>query len=182
MAIRNEYDQLGPKAFYEKHGHAYRNPHEKLIRTALRELAATGGLDLSNVLDLAAGSGEVTLAVRELGGKAAGVDPYTHAAYLERTGQVCEQMTFEQTAAGALAGRNYSLVVCSFAMHLVEVSRLPLLAGALAEVSPALLILTPHKRPILEPGWGWWLEEERTYTTGEPDHLRCRARLYGRRV
>jgi len=68
--------------------------------------------------------------------------------------------TFEDVAAGALAGRHYTLTVCSFALHLADVSRLPLLAWQLATVSDALLIVTPHKRPVLRPEWGWELVDE----------------------
>jgi hypothetical protein len=98
-------------------------------------------------------------------------DPYTHDAYEHRTGQPCERHTFEDIAAGALRGRRYTLVVCSFAMHLVEESRLPALCWALGEISDRLLILTPHKRPHLRPEWGWSL-------THEILHGRVRARLY----
>src|SRR3712207_7013812 len=43
-------------------------------------------------------------------------------------------------------GRDYSAIVCSFALHLVEPSRLPALAIQLSLVGAALLTLTPHKR------------------------------------
>src|SRR5947209_8650835 len=83
--------------------------------------------------------------------------PAAAAAYAARTGRPAARLTFEDVAAGALAGRTYSLVVCSFALHLCEPSRLPGVAAALAQVSPALLVVTPHKRPVLRPAWGWGL-------------------------
>lgn len=58
---------------------------------------------------------------------------------------MAEPHSFEDVAAGALAGRNFTLVVCSFALHLLDESWLPALATQLALVSDALLILTPHK-------------------------------------
>jgi hypothetical protein len=125
------------------------------------------------VLDLAAGSGEVTLALRELGAaRVDGVDPFTFGAYLSRTGQPAERLTFEDVAAGALAGRHYSLVVCSFALHLLEPSRLPAVCQQLSMVSDALLVLTPHKRPVIRREWGWDL-------VGEVVVERVRARMYG---
>jgi hypothetical protein len=124
------------------------------------------------VLDLAAGSGEVTLALRELGAtRVDGVDPYTADAYLARTGNSVERLTFEDVAAGALAGRHYSLVVCSFALHLCEPSRLPAVCQQLSLVGDALLILTPHKRPVIKSEWGWTL-------VGELVVERVRARMY----
>jgi hypothetical protein len=56
-------------------------------------------------------------------------------------------------------------------MHLVELSRLPRLAQQLAQVGDALLIVTPHKRPILKHEWGWRLR-------GELVHERVRVRYY----
>lgn len=172
--IRPEYERLGPAGFYAAHGSAYRNPHEAVIHAAIADLAPL--LDLSNVLDLAAGSGEATLVLRELGAKTIhGIDPYTGAAYTARTGLTCEALTFEEIAEGKLAGRRYSLVVCSFALHLLEESRLAGFCLALKEVAAQLLILTPHKRPVVEESWGWRLVEERRYAVGE---MRCRGRVY----
>ncbi|MDB5295763.1 MAG: hypothetical protein JWO31_1746 [Phycisphaerales bacterium] len=160
-SIRAEYERLGPAVYYRLHGPAYRNPHEASVAEALRRAVGRWRPDLSRVLDLAAGSGEATLALRTLGaGAIYGIDPFTHAAYARRTGSPAERFTFEDVAAGALAGRRYSLVVCSFAMHLCDPSRLPGLATQLALVAPALWVVTPHKRPHLLPGWGWTVEAE----------------------
>jgi hypothetical protein len=160
-SVRAEYERLGPAAYYRLHGHEYRNPHESSIERALREAAKRYSPDLSRVLDLAAGSGEVTLVLRDLGAAHIdGVDPFTREAYQRRTGAAAEPFTFKDVAAGALASRRYSLVVCSFAMHLCDESRLPGLATQLALSSPALWILTPHKRPHIHVSWGWELREE----------------------
>jgi SAM-dependent methyltransferase len=160
-AIRAAYERYGVEGFYQRFGASYRNPHEHAIRATLRVAVARWRLPLDSVLDLACGSGEITLALRELGcATIDGVDPYTHQAYAERTGQPAEPITFEQIAAGALAGRSYSLIVCSFALHLVALSRLPALATQLSVIGPNLLVLTPHKRPQLRPEWGWRCAEE----------------------
>jgi 2-polyprenyl-3-methyl-5-hydroxy-6-metoxy-1,4-benzoquinol methylase len=170
--IRRQYERYGAQGFYERFGARYRNPHEWAVRQTLQAAVTTWSLDLSRVLDLACGSGEVTLALRELGALAvAGVDPYTGAAYLARTGQNAETLSFESIAAGALEGRRYSLVVCSYALHLLEPSRLPRLAYQLSRTAAALLVLTPHKRPHLRPEWGWQL-------VGEMVVERVRARHY----
>ena len=171
-SIRGEYERRGVRAFYEQAGADYRNPHEAQVRACIRHAAGAWNLDLSHVLDLAAGSGEATLALRELGAaRADGIDPYTADAYAGRTGSPAERLTFEQIAAGALAGRRYSLIVCSFALHLCEPSRLPVLAQQLSLTSDSLLVLTPHKRPVIRTEWGWEL-------TGEQVIERVRARLY----
>merc|ERR1711991_442578 len=111
--------------------------------------------DLSNVLDLACGSGEVTLVVRELGGSAVGFDPYCHAAFEERTGQKCEQWSFEDICHGLVepSPRSYSCIICCFALHLLDESYLPALCAVLSTWTTRLIVLTPHKRPHFTYGW-----------------------------
>ena len=171
-SIRGEYERRGVRAFYEEYGADYRNPHEDRVRACIVTVVAAWRPDLSHVLDLAAGSGEATLALRELGaGRIDGIDPFTAEAYLRRTGSKAEPLTFEDVAEGALAGRRYSLIVCSFALHLCEPSRLPVLAQQLSLVGDSLLVLTPHKRPVIKTQWGW-------EPAGEQVVQRVRARLY----
>jgi SAM-dependent methyltransferase len=161
VSIRERYASLGADAFYQNEGDDYRNPHEDAIGQLLAQIVPAWNLDLTNVLDLAAGSGEVTLALRELGAKEiVGIDPYTFRAYAQRTGDVAGQLTFAQIATGGLRGRTYSLIVCSFALHLCEPSRLPAVAQELSLIAPSLLLIMPHKRPVLRPAWGWALTDE----------------------
>ena len=169
--IRSEYEAHGVAGFYGRFGASYKNPHEPQIRALLGRLIPEWELDLSNVLDLACGSGEVSSVVLEHGGQVTGVDPFTFEAYQVRTNLEAERWTFEDIADGALENRGFSLIVCSFALHLVEASRLPVVAFQLAQVSDQLLILTPHKRPNLKQEWGWNLGSEVL-------EARVRARLY----
>jgi SAM-dependent methyltransferase len=170
-SIRPQYEELGVTGFYESQGATYRNPHEAIIKRLLERVVTQWRIELTDVLDLACGSGEVTLALRDLGARVSGADPFTGAAYLQRTGLEAEALSFDDICGGALEDRRYSLIVCSFALHLADPSRLPTLAHQLARVSASLLILTPHKRPALKAEWGWTLEEETTLE-------RVRARLY----
>jgi SAM-dependent methyltransferase len=198
------YEALGIDGYYREHGDTYRNPHEDAVRDALAVAVRTWSPDLSCVLDLACGSGEATLALRFLGARHIdGIDPYTAAAYLARTGLTAASWRFEDIALGALAapdrsvcsrlgandsagetlvadntvaggeGRRWSLVVCSYALHLVEASWLPGVCRALADVADQLLIVTPHKRPEIRLGWGWGAPLELRYE-------RTRVRLYRR--
>ncbi len=170
--IRKQYETHGVRGYYEQHGAEYRNPHEQSVARALAVGVHTWQPDLTHVLDLACGSGEATLALRAMGASAiTGVDPYTGPAYQARTGQAAEPFSFEAIAAGALAGRAYSLIVCSYALHLLQPSRLPQLAYQLSQLAPALLVLTPHKRPYLRGEWGW-------AQTGELVVERVRVRYY----
>lgn len=171
-AIRHEYEDRGVKGFYRARGDDYRNPHEPQIRKSIGISAREWKLDLSRVLDLAAGSGEATLALRSCGAEAIeAIDPFTFDAYRRRTGQPALAMSFEQIASGELAGSRYSLIVCSFALHLVEPSRLPRVCYQLSVIAEQLLVLTPHKRPRIAEAWGWELQEEMVVQ-------RVRSRLY----
>src|SRR6476661_11047388 len=88
LSIRGEYESHGVEAYYRRFGSQYRNPHEPAVARSLAEAVRRWPIDLSRrVLDLAAGSGEATLALRPLGaGAIEGVDPFTHDAYAARTG------------------------------------------------------------------------------------------------
>src|SRR5262245_59884158 len=120
-SIRGEYEKHGVQGFCEQYGDQYRNPHELAIHAVLGRAVSLWKPDLTHVLDLACGSGEVTLILKELGcTRIDGIDPYTGQAYQQRTGQQAESLTFEQIASGALSERRYSLIVCSFALHLLE--------------------------------------------------------------
>lgn len=171
--VRKAYEALGAEGFYREQGSTYRNPHEPVIAACLQQAVSQWQLNITDVLDLACGSGEVTLALRALGGNCTGNDPFTFEAFGTRTGQQALRFTFREIAGGALQEKNYSLIVCSFAMHLAEASILPVLCQRLAQHSDALLILTPHKRPALQAAWGWELQDEFL-------HERVRCRLYQR--
>jgi hypothetical protein len=131
------------------------------VHRALAVAVERWSLDLGRVLDLAAGSGEVTrglLKLRQIGqviGSIEAMDPYTFDLYRRRTGLPAEAISFEQIAQGGLAERRYSLVICSYALHLVEGSRLPVLAQQLSMIGAGLLVLTPNRRPEIAPAWGW---------------------------
>ena len=60
--ISDKYRAKGVKAFYEEEGEDYRNPHEKQIKELLLDKK---DLIKGLVLDLACGSGEVTLAIKD---------------------------------------------------------------------------------------------------------------------
>src|SRR5688572_11403741 len=112
-SVREAYVQHGAEEWYARHGATYRNPHEEGVRLAIRSWVDR--LPAGRVLDLACGSGEVTLALREAGiapQQIDGCDPFTGEAYLERTGQQALSSRFEALADGL--PRTYATVVCSF--------------------------------------------------------------------
>lgn len=160
-SIRGHYVAMGVKEYYKAHGEEYINPHEERVRKVLKEIVKNWGINTSRVLDLACGSGEVTLALRDLGVKnLEGVDPYTYAGYEKRTGLVCKPISFEDIATGSLSEEKYGTIICSYALHLVKEDLLPVLAMQMSMIAEHLVIITPHKRPDIEEKWGWSLKNE----------------------
>lgn len=156
MSIRAAYEEYGVEGYYKKFGADYRNPHEPLIEDALLSAHAKWDLPLTRVLDLACGSGEVTLALRTLGANTVvGCDPYTSKAYWARTGKMALPYSFEEIAQGALREQGgYSLIVCSYAMHLVAKSWMFSLCRQLSLHSARMLLLSPHAQPDVKL-WNW---------------------------
>jgi hypothetical protein len=89
MKIRCEYEEAGTaSAFYMAKGSEYRNPQEKDVRSVLRKRLKHEEID--NVLDLACGSGEVTLEVELMGGKTTMFDPYCFEAAKQREEEIAK--------------------------------------------------------------------------------------------
>lgn len=165
--VRDEYADHpeGAAGWYRDHGSTYLNPHEDAV-TAMIERSVRTHPDAyaGDILDLAAGSGEVTLALLAAGVDSARLhacDPYTAATFTGRTGRPCDVAGFEDVASGVLGeARWFSAIVCSYALHLCEPSWLPILCAQMTLHTDRLVIVTPHKRPELRPEWGWELLDE----------------------
>ena len=167
-SIRAYYETHGVIQYYQTHGGNYSNPHESAIFKCLDVVFNKHKPCLDNVLDLACGNGVITsylLATSNV----VGIDPYTAVAYQNRVGKKALNYTFQKIGRGEIRDHKYDLIICSFALHLVEYSYLPSICYELAQISPKLLILTPHKRPIIR--WGWDLIDELVVD-------RVRARYY----
>lgn len=120
-------------------------------------------------LDLACGSGEATLALRiwqnrfhpELKISEHACDPFTQLAFQERVGLEAKHWGFEDIARGVLGDRvQFDLVICSFALHLLDSSRMYSTMTALAQAARVLVVVSPHKKPEMKPEWGWQLVQQ----------------------
>ena len=99
-------------------------------------------------------------------------DPYTFAAYERRLGKPAFQWSFADVAAGVMDEQlPYDVCVASFSLHLIEPTYLFTTLSALARSVRFLIVLTPHKRPVIDPTTGW-------RAAGELVHERVRVRLY----
>lgn len=167
--IRDRYaaHARGATGYYDDAGVFYANPHVAAVARGVGMAIATWPsiwLTGSRYLDLCCGAGEVTSALVADGIPAERVeacDPYTEDAYRARNGRsVVAGWTFADIADGAVPVGRYDVAVCSYALHLCEKSRLPGVCAALARVVPTLVVVTPHKRPILRSEWGYLLIDE----------------------
>jgi len=172
-AIRPLYDALGPTTFYALHGKDYQNPHEPQIHTLIRQNAHR--IPKGNVLDFAAGTGEVTRALSAIGVDCVGgIDPYTSETYASRTGKACLSLSFLDIIRQGLPAR-YEAIISAFALHLCPRSDLYLLTWQLLQAAPQLIVITPHKRPELELLPGIQLEWEDDTQTDRGKFVRIKS-------
>mgnify|MGYP000019207886 CR=1 FL=1 len=191
--VRNAYASHsdGAVGYYTEQGAGYSNPHDggvlESVHDAIRAWpdlfkgTVVGDVNDENgerVLDLSCGSGEVTDALLKAGipvERIDACDPYTGEAYKNRIKKQCNTWSFEDIARGDIAEKKWKTIICSFAMHLCDDGYLPTLVLMLAVSCDSLIILTPHKRPELDPKWGFKFTEER-----KNERWRIRTRRYNK--
>lgn len=154
-AIRTEYEDLGVEDFYKQKGSDYINPHLKYIEESIKTIVDGGTVDLSKVLDLASGTGEVTNILNDLGYyDIDATDPYLFKEYEENTGYKCMKYSFLDIQQGKLKIKKYSAIICSYGLHLADKSILHDLFWELSMISDYLIIISPNKRPeVSEDSW-----------------------------
>lgn len=153
------YKNVGVERYYQQNGANYVNPHkydiERLIKKKLHPKNKFIGQE-HRILDLACGSGEITLVLKQLGyNNITGIDPYTHLKYEEMTGLKCRQLNFVDIVNGELDEERYHIVIISYALHLVKESMLHSFCQKLAQMSKQLIIISPHKFPVMKEHFGW---------------------------
>ncbi len=149
-AIRLKYENEGVEGFYSKHADEYQNPHFEYIRQLI--IQNEHHLDYTKGLDFCAGNGEVSQVWQELGYKDfVGSDCFTYNNYEKNFNIPCLKYSFEDIIKGNFEfSHKFSVIICSFAMHLCPEKWLYSLTYNLLEYSQKLVIITPHKRPQLE--------------------------------
>jgi SAM-dependent methyltransferase len=154
------YHDVGVKQYYEQSGSDYANPHRYDIERLIRKKLTPGHNPYlrveDSILDLACGSGEATVALQHLNYKnIAGVDPYTFAKYKEVTGLPCAEHTFLDILNGAMDGHHFDAIVISYALHLVKEGMMHDFCSKLTELCDKLLVIAPHKFPVMKETYGW---------------------------
>jgi len=152
-AIRNKYSELGVDEYYRLHGNDYINPHLERLTSSVKMINHLWKLDLTNSLDLCCGSGEITslLDCNE------GCDPYTYQSYINNTGKPCMRFSFDDIMHGNLT-KQYNTIVCSYALHLADKSKLPQIIYQLSRICNNFLLISPNKKPEIHEDWGMVLD------------------------
>jgi len=153
-SIRGEYIKYGtPDEYYKRNSDDYINPHVNIINKCLNKL--TDYIRFDSVLDLSCGGGEVTSELIKMGfDNIVGSDPYTCNLYQKNTGKNCFKISFDDILKGDIKNK-YDLIVCSFALHLCDESKLPILLYQLSLRCKWLVIISPNKRPIIKDNLGF---------------------------
>lgn len=145
-SIRGEYEIFGVDNYYKEFSEEYRNPHFETIKKLLSNVNVKG-----SVLDLCCGSGEVTKIISN--DRVVGCDPYMSEVYFKNTGKKAFKFNFKEIAEGALYGNYFDTIICSFALHLCELSFLEKVLYQLSIITNDLIVISPHKRPIIKENY-----------------------------
>ena len=158
--IRVEYENYGVDGFYINFGNEYRNPHFLDIKKALDIVIDNWKFKVGTSLDLCAGGGEITSII----GCSEGCDPYTFDLYEKNTGKNCLRYSFDDIFNGRL-NDEYDTIICSYALHLADKTKLPQIIYQLSCVCKHLLIISPTKKPEIDESWGFKIINE-AYISG----------------
>jgi hypothetical protein len=155
MSIRSSYEKYGVDDYYQTFGNEYSNPHIDRLTESLNIVNHSWKLNTVNSLDLCAGGGEITSVL----GCTEGCDPYTHELYRKNTGNNCYEYSFDDIMHGKLT-KKYDTIICSYALHLAEPSKLPQIIYQLSCICKTFLLITPNKKPLIKNEWGMRLNNE----------------------
>lgn len=149
-SIRLQYEQLGVRGYYSLHGETYSNPHFHKVEHLVKDYLIRHDIG-TRILDMSCGAGEVTSILKSINKNwnIEGTDPFTYKAYERNTGNTCMGFGFKEIVCGALSDFRYDTIICSYAMHLCELSMLDTLLYQISLICDKLIIVTPHKRPYI---------------------------------
>lgn len=166
MGVRDGYSKIGVDRYYLEYGNEYKNPHFSTIKQLIQNENISG-----RVLDLACGNGEATICLDSSQTSVVGCDPYLDSQYIVNTLKGCYSLSFDDIVKGravSFVGEkewviddwDFDVIICSFAMHLCDGSKLETLCYQLSLVAKELIIITPNKRPNISDSF-WNLDSEK---------------------
>ncbi len=161
IGFRQLYNNSGNSdLYYINHGNSYSNPHQNSIEKIVKDVVTTFFTIQHSYLDLGCGGGQVSMALNSIGCKnVVGLDPYTTSLYKKNCPFPILAHSFQDVAYNKIQLDNCDVVIASFSLHLCPLHDLKLLCINLALVCQWLVIISPHKNPILTDDCGFKLVE-----------------------
>ena len=157
------YQKYGVEEYYKNFGESYKNPHFQNLAHIFPKLLKEIPIDPeSEVLDIACGSGEITQLLIKHGHnptKLRGMDPYTAKNYEKTTGLPCLENSFQDIIKGELTELRFDIVICSYALHLIETDELFGFLTELATITPRFILISPKKKLSLNH-FQWKINKE----------------------
>ncbi|WAX16523.1 hypothetical protein LC76P1_00086 [Lysinibacillus phage LC76P1] len=172
MGVRDEYSKYGVDKYYLEYGNEYKNPHFNTIRELIQNEVIKG-----KVLDLACGNGEATICLDSSKVSVVGCDPYLNNQYIVNTHNQCYSYNFDDIIDGRLSDLEFDVIVCSFAMHLCEESKLDVLLYQLSLITKELIILTPNKKPDIKDTF-WDIKYEKVLDRVRLRRYQSKIKIY----
>jgi len=152
-SVRGNYSKYGVDRYYQEFGYEYINPHFNYIKILINKLIIENIVDLTKVLDLSSGNGEVTDILTNNGvNNIEACDPYLCDNYRNNFNYRCFDCSFDDIFNGKLNDK-YSVIFCSYALHLSDNSKLPNILWNLSLITDHLVILSPNNKPVINNGF-----------------------------
>jgi 2-polyprenyl-3-methyl-5-hydroxy-6-metoxy-1,4-benzoquinol methylase len=143
LKVYDMYQKHGVDDYYKKYSNDYYNPHQDKIKDLFRKHLQSLISRNDTILDIACGDGLISKIVNEYCycdyNNIDGTDPFFNNMYATM------KLSFEDIAMGKL-NKNYNIVICCYAFHLIKDSWKYDFLTQLALVTDTFIIITPSKK------------------------------------
>lgn len=156
-SVTDQYRSIGVTQYYSEFSERYENPHEHFV---VKCLESSFKKEWLSVLDLACGNGLVSkwIKINQNSTKIVGCDKFMAERYKKETGFDCYDFTFEEIACGVKSlNEKFDVIICSYAIDLLDDSYINTLAWQLATIAKNLVFIRPNNH-VLNVNGCWKLE------------------------
>lgn len=156
-SVTEQYRDIGVNQYYSQFSETYENPHEKFV---VKCLESTFNPEWKSVLDLACGNGLVSKWVHRNhnANLIVGCDKFMSERYKKETGFDCYDLTFEEMTQDVTSiQKQFDVVICSYAIDLLDKSYIGALAWQLATIAKNVILIRPNNH-VLDIHGCWHLE------------------------
>lgn len=141
------YEKHGVSGYYSSHAADYDNPHKSSVAQLLNMVHVSG----ETGIDLCCGNGLITMLLPHINWL--GVDPFMNDQYEKATGKKCIKSPIKDIISGRTSLPMCDVVVCSYAIDIIEQSYLQPMMFVLSNVSNTFITIRPNKKEIQNNAW-----------------------------